>query len=412
MSEEIFVWYQSEPSSQCVLCPFPVNSEPFEMASMRREVPWKSDENSMDSRSGTLADSVSTNQTSGVSHRQRHSGYREFTNSGESAQSSVSSSSIHCGTVTNSRYRRGGHYNSYDHSRRSRHRNNDLEVYRVQQQQAQYDSLMHPHSVNGLLRQHSWSGSNASLGSNRSRSSANRDHRSSACSRHGDDTENLHLRTSHSFSAGTKLDEFDDSNDNNVTYVAAGTAPVSTFRGSSCATASSVHTTAAPITTFAAPVIAATTDGHPLPGYPAALSLPIEQCDLRHFDQGVPLMTSGSEELSSAQLLFNQKGAASSRRCKDVTLLAKKVSDMQNFAARQHPAHSSATYFRHQMENERTALTLLSMISALQQRQAAGIPRYLPDLEGKEEEGVELSPAQQQQLQQLTAAQISSLLGA
>lgn len=38
----------------------------------------------------------------------------------------------------------------------------------------------------------------------------------------------VHLRTSHSFSAGTKLDEFDDSNDNNVTYVAAGTAPVST----------------------------------------------------------------------------------------------------------------------------------------------------------------------------------------
>ncbi|KIH62124.1 hypothetical protein ANCDUO_07596, partial [Ancylostoma duodenale] len=42
----------------------------------------------------------------------------------------------------------------------------------------------------------------------------------------------------------------------------------------------------------------------------------------------------------------------------------------------------------------------------------AGIPRYLPDLDGKEEEGVELSPAQQQQLQQLTAAQITSLLGA
>ncbi|KAK6725608.1 hypothetical protein RB195_004117 [Necator americanus] len=405
MSGEIFVWFPILPSSQCLLCPLPASSEHLEMETMRHTSSWKSDESSVDSSGPTADESVSTAKTCSSSHRHRVSGYKDYTNSGEMTENRVSSSTVHYGTVINSRYRRG-HYNSYDHSRRSRHRNNDVEVYRIQQQPAQYDNLMHPHSVNGLLRQHSWSGSNVSLGSNRSRSSTKRDHRSSGSNRHGDDT---HLHPSASFSVHSKLEEFDDNSENNVTYVAAGTAPVSQFRGSSCGAASSVHSTAVPITTYAAPVMSASVG--PLPAYPAALNLPIEQCDLRHFDQGMPLVGSADELSSSSQSIFNQKTTSSARRNKDAAVLGKK--DMQNFGAHQlcNSSHSSAAYFRHQLENDRTALTLLSMISALQQRQAAGIGRYLPDLDGKENEGVELSPAQQQELQQLTAAQIAGLLG-
>ncbi|KHJ88585.1 hypothetical protein OESDEN_11619, partial [Oesophagostomum dentatum] len=310
--------------------------------------------------------SLPTNQTCASSHRQKQAEYKERIKSGETTQNSVSSST-HYGSLGNSRYRRGGNYNSYDRSRRSSHRNNDIEVYRVQQQPAQYDSLMHPHSVNGLLRQHSWSGSNVSLGSNRSRSSTNQDHRSSGCSRHSDDPENAQLRTSSSVSVGSKLDEFDDSVDNNVTYVAAGTAPVSTFRGSSCGASSGLHPTAVPMTTYTAPVMPTGANGHSINAYTGGLNLPIDQRDLRHFDQGLPLLSSADELSSSAQLLFNQKGSASSRRCKDPAMLGKKV--------------------------------------------PAGIGRYPPDLDLKEDERVDLSQTQQQHLQQLNTAQLAALLG-
>ncbi|VDM74151.1 unnamed protein product, partial [Strongylus vulgaris] len=114
------------------------------------------------------------------------------------------------------------------------------------------------------------------------------------------------VRTSSPFSIGSKLDEYDDNND--VTYVAAGTAPVPTFHVNSCGAASS-HSTAAPITTFAAPVMSAGAASHPVSTYPPVLNLPIDQCDLRHFDQGVPLLGSNTDELSSsAQLMFSRKG--------------------------------------------------------------------------------------------------------
>ncbi|CAJ0595900.1 unnamed protein product [Cylicocyclus nassatus] len=402
MSGSIFVWIpKQQPYSHCMLCPLPISSssESFEMATMHRSSSWKSDVNNDDSLSTTPV-SESVSQTCGSNHRQRQPAYREFTNSAvsENTQKGISSSSIQYGTVTSSRYRRGGHYNSYDNSRRVRHRNNDVDPYRVQQQPAQYDGLVHAHSVNGLLRQHSWSGSNASLGSNRSRSSAH-DHRSSVCSRHGEDSENW-----------TKLDEYDDNND--VTYVAAGTAPVPTFHVNSGGAGSS-HSAAAPITTYAAPVMSAGAASH-LPTYQPGLNLPVDQCDVRHFDQGVPLSDSAVDELTpSAQVMFTRKGPTSSRYCKDPTLLGNNVPDMQNYAARQHSQHPSPAYFRHQLESDRTALTLLGMISALQQQRqsAATMGRYHADLDGQEGDSSELSQVQLQQLQQLNTAQLISLLG-
>ncbi|VDN22727.1 unnamed protein product [Cylicostephanus goldi] len=87
---------------------------------------------------------------------------------------------------------------------------------------------------------------------------------------------------------------------------------------------------------------------------------------------------------------------------------------MQNFAARQHSQHPSPAYFRHQLESDRTALTLLGMISALQQQQrqsAANMGRYHADLDGQEGDSSELTQVQLQQLQQLNTAQLISLLG-
>ncbi|KAK5975772.1 hypothetical protein GCK32_005200 [Trichostrongylus colubriformis] len=207
------------------------------------------------------------------------------------------------------------------------------------------------------------------------------------------------MRTNNSHSVGTKLDDYDDSNGNNVTYVAAGTAPVSTFRGSACGASSSTHSTAVPIATYATPTLPQGPAAHTLSTYQAALNIPIEQCDLHHFDQEVSMLGSATDDLSSpsSQLMFNRR-----------------VSDLQTYAARlAHPQHSSA-YFSPAMENERT-LALLNAISAYQQqclsqRQTGGLGRYVSELDCAEEDGVDLSATLQQQ--PTNTAQLAGVLGA
>ena len=96
------------------------------------------------------------------------------------------------------------------------------------------------------------------------------------------------------------------------------------------------------MTTYTAPVMPAGSAGHSVNAYAGGLNLPIDQRDLRHFDQGLPLLgryrtfvycitqnskrfiTSADEMSSSAQLLFNQKCSSTSRRCKDPAMLSKK----------------------------------------------------------------------------------------
>nr|CDJ80239.1 unnamed protein product [Haemonchus contortus] len=359
---------------------------------MQRSSSWMSDEDNMDCRNSKFVGSVTTSQPFG-SHRHRPVDFREYQNRDDGWPVRNISSSTR-GTITNSRYRRSNGYSTFENSRRPRHRTNDMDMYRVQE----YDNVMHAHNVGGLLRQHSWSGSNVSLGSNRSRSSANRDRRPSGCNRQCDDTDSVHMRTNNSHSVGTKLEEYDDSNATNVTYVAAGTAPVSTFRGSSCGANPSTHSTAVPIATYGAPLMPQ--GGHTVSTYQSALNFPIDQCDLHHFDQGVSRLNGAADDRSSpsSHLMFNRK-----------------VSDIPAYATREAHSQPSSAYFCHQTGNERVVLALLNMLSAYQQqrvsqRQAGGLSRYMSELDCSEEDSTDLSATLQQQ--QLNTGQISEALGA
>ncbi|KAK6032964.1 hypothetical protein OSTOST_00837 [Ostertagia ostertagi] len=150
---------------------------------MHRSSSWLSDENDMDCRSSKLAGSVTTSQPFGA-HRHRPAEFSEYSSRDDRLFTRGACSSTR-GAITNSRYRRGSAYTTFDGSRRPRHRVSDMEMYRMQD----YDNVVHTHNVGGLLLQNSWSGSNMSLGSNRSRSSANRDRKPSGCNRQCDEAD-------------------------------------------------------------------------------------------------------------------------------------------------------------------------------------------------------------------------------
>ncbi|VDL69769.1 unnamed protein product [Nippostrongylus brasiliensis] len=291
---------------------------------MHRSPSWKSDENDVECRGVKVSGSVPGNPPLGAS-RYRTSDYRDS--------------------------------RAYDYTRRARHRNNDMDLYRMHQKE--FDNVIHSRNVGGLLRQHSWSGSNMSLGSDRSRSSVSRDHRSSACSRQSDDADCGHIRSSNSHSVGTKLDEYDETKGTNLTYVAAGTAPVST---------------------------------------------------------AVDDITSSASHLIFGQNGVDQRGT-SAMRCNNVATskMAKTISDMQAYAARQQLQNPSA-YYCHHLEMERAALTLLNMMTAVQQpyvqqqRPASTVGRYIPELDCGDDAGAELAAGHQQQ--QANVAQLAGMLGA
>uniref|UniRef100_A0A1I7X888 BUB1 N-terminal domain-containing protein n=1 Tax=Heterorhabditis bacteriophora TaxID=37862 RepID=A0A1I7X888_HETBA len=180
-------------------------------------------------------------------------------------------------------------------------------------------------------RQPTWTDINMSLQSSSSQPSINRDRRSHhpPALRHRDEIADTELkynfilgRNSIPLTVGSKLEEKGESNDDGpVTYIAAGTAPVSIFRGGS--TQPVKKNSQISFHKFAGPM----------------------QTDLRHYEQGLTRKTSGSDDPSMASpSLMDHRGSVS-LRCKDngTTHVTKKASDLYkecNVNARQ---HSSAT---------------------------------------------------------------------
>ncbi|KAJ1366336.1 hypothetical protein KIN20_026975 [Parelaphostrongylus tenuis] len=354
-----------------------------------RSSPLKSDENHDDCSNASTAglnslasqsQANSAVQNGSVStgnnciHRCRQSPeYGDHTN--RDSRCSIRGISTH-DSFTNSRYRRGNSYScesfnsnflilSMRNGRRSRHQhNNDIDMYRMHQH-GQYDA-MHSHAVGGLLRQNSWSGSNISLGSNRSRSSMNSEHKVSGCkNRQYEESDSVQMRTSNSHSLGPIL---------MYTATIAGVTSLMWLL-----VLLLCHLSVA-----------------------SDLNMSVDPYDLFHFNQGIPLLNNASDDLapSSAQEPYSQK-----------------VSDLQTFTARPQAApRSSVAYLCHRWENERALLALLNLIASSQQqcilkRQAVAnrINRYFSEMNTNENDS---GVSTEQQQHRLTTTQPIGVLQA